>query len=66
MGRHLVSYLIKEIGLKRVIIVDKVPPALAWLDEEDTKIFDSDAVEFRSANLVNAGAHVRRCISVPV
>ncbi|CAG0915012.1 unnamed protein product [Notodromas monacha] len=53
VGRHLVAHLVEELGLEKVVVVDKVPPALAWFDDHHSRVFSSPQVEFRSANLMN-------------
>lgn len=38
-----------------VCVVDKVPPQIAWLNEEQNKVFNDERVVFKSANLINTG-----------
>lgn len=49
VGRHLTTYLVSKQLCSKVRVVDKVPPATAWLNEEHKAIFDQ--VDFRQANL---------------
>ncbi|VVC26195.1 Hypothetical protein CINCED_3A014887 [Cinara cedri] len=53
IGRHIVKYLVDN-GLASVIrVVDKVPPQIAWLNNDHKATFESSLVEFHSANLIN-------------
>ncbi|XP_055324737.1 uncharacterized protein LOC129579100 [Sitodiplosis mosellana] len=53
VGRHLVTYLIKNSLVSHVRVVDKTPPQLAWLNNQHMAAFNDNAVEFCSANLIN-------------
>ncbi|KAL5468720.1 hypothetical protein EMCRGX_G029830 [Ephydatia muelleri] len=53
VGRNLTSYLVKNELVSKVRVVDKVPPATGWLNEDHKAIFKSPIVEFKSANLAN-------------
>lgn len=55
IGRHLVSYLVNNKLASHIRVVDKVPPQMAWLNENHQQAFSSSLVEFKSANLVNPG-----------
>lgn len=37
----------------KVRVVDKVPPQIAWLNEDHKIAFESPVVEFHSANLIH-------------
>lgn len=54
VGRNLVTYLVNSPAVAHIVVVDKVPPAMAWLNEEHKAAFDSDKVTFKSCNLVHA------------
>jgi len=53
IGRHLVKYLVDNDLVSAVRVVDKVPPQIAWLNEDHRAAFESPIVEFHSANLIN-------------
>ncbi|KAG7174992.1 uncharacterized protein LOC121858644 [Homarus americanus] len=53
IGRHIVSEFVSKDVASSICVVDKVPPQIAWLNEQQTKIFEDDVVTFRSANLIN-------------
>lgn len=36
-------------------VIDKVPPQVAWLNEEEQTFFNNPLVTFVSANLINPG-----------
>ena len=55
IGRHFVSYLIKNDLVASVRVVDKVLPATAYLNAEHKEVFANPKVEFKQANLVNPG-----------
>lgn len=55
VGRNLLSYLISNDLVSYVRIVDKVPPQVAWLCPEHQVFYNDAKVEFKSANLINAG-----------
>ena len=55
IGRHFVSYLIKNDLVASVRVVDKVLPATAYLNVEHKEVFANPKVEFKQANLVNPG-----------
>lgn len=55
IGRHIVCELVRKDVCASVCVVDKVPPQIAWLNEEQMKVFNDDTVTFKSANLINAG-----------
>ncbi|XP_050696938.1 uncharacterized protein LOC126985741 isoform X2 [Eriocheir sinensis] len=56
IGRHIVCELVRKGVSVNVCVVDKVPPQIAWLNDEQTKVFNDDAVTFKSANLINAAS----------
>ncbi|XP_026816815.1 uncharacterized protein LOC113556204 [Rhopalosiphum maidis] len=53
IGRHLVKYLVDNDLASAVRVVDKVPPQIAWLNDDHKVAFESPIVEFISANLIN-------------
>lgn len=53
IGRHLVKHLVDYDLASAVRVVDKVPPQIAWLNEDHKAAFESPIVEFLSANLIN-------------
>ncbi|XP_045615049.1 dTDP-D-glucose 4,6-dehydratase [Procambarus clarkii] len=53
IGRHIVAELVVKDVTSTLCVVDKVPPQIAWLNEQQAKIFNDDVVTFRSANLIN-------------
>lgn len=55
IGRHFVSYLVKNNLVASVRVVDKVLPATAYLNVEHKEVFANPKVEFKQANLVNPG-----------
>ncbi|XP_066945840.1 uncharacterized protein [Macrobrachium rosenbergii] len=52
IGRHIVAELVAKDLASTICVVDKVPPQIAWLNDNHRKIFDEKVV-FRSANLIN-------------
>jgi nucleoside-diphosphate-sugar epimerase len=58
IGRHLVSYLVENNLVSKIRVADKVLPATAYLNPQHKKAFEDPKVEFKQANLVNAG----RCL----
>jgi len=55
IGRNLATYLLDNELAQEIRLADKTPPQMAWLNEEQARVFESDRVEFCSANLINAG-----------
>ncbi|XP_063909515.1 uncharacterized protein LOC135127114 [Zophobas morio] len=53
IGRNLVSFLVSNDLASAIRVVDKVPPQVAWLNEQCQKYFQNPIVEFKSANLIN-------------
>lgn len=53
IGRNLVTYLVENDLCSKIRAVDKVPPQTAWLNSRHKKAFESDVVQFKSANLVH-------------
>ncbi|KAI8503068.1 hypothetical protein Bbelb_188890 [Branchiostoma belcheri] len=51
IGRNLAEYLVSNELASKVRVVDKVPPATAWLGGRQKAIFER--IEFKSANLIN-------------
>ncbi|XP_016978518.1 uncharacterized protein LOC108044141 [Drosophila rhopaloa] len=56
IGRNLATYLLDNELAQEIRLADKTPPQMAWLNEEQERVFDSDRVEFCSANLINAAS----------
>ncbi|ALC47894.1 CG5854 [Drosophila busckii] len=56
IGRNLLTYLLNNDLTEEIRIVDKTPPQMAWLNEQQSKAFSNDKVEFCSANLINAAS----------
>ncbi|KAH8330386.1 hypothetical protein KR067_002021, partial [Drosophila pandora] len=56
IGRNLATYLLDNELAQEVRIADKTPPQMAWLNEEQSALFESDRLEFCSANLINAAS----------
>lgn len=55
IGRTLVAYLIDKNLVCKVRVVDKALPATAYLSNHHKNVFQDPRVEFKQANLVNAG-----------
>lgn len=55
IGRNFIVYLIKNNLAASIRVVDKVLPATAYLSAEQKEVFADPRVEFKQANLVNAG-----------
>ena len=55
IGRNFIVYLIKNNLAASIRVVDKVLPATAYLSAEQKEVFSDPRVEFKQANLVNAG-----------
>jgi len=53
IGRHVVKYLVDNNLASAVRVVDKVPPQIAWLNDDHKAAFESPVVEFHSANLIH-------------
>ena len=58
IGRNLVEQLLSTGVAKKIRVADKAMPALANLSEAHKKVFASDLVDYKQANLANPGAHV--------
>lgn len=56
VGRNLICFLVEHELCSKIRAVDKVPPPTAWLNGRHEKAFHHSTVEFRSANLINAGS----------
>ena len=55
IGRNFVTYLVENNLADSIRVADKIVPSIAYLSERVKKAFDDKRVEFRQANLVNAG-----------
>ncbi|CAH1974614.1 unnamed protein product [Acanthoscelides obtectus] len=55
IGRNIVYYWLKEKKVESIVVVDKVPPELAWMNQAHRDAFNDPRVEFKSANLVFPG-----------
>lgn len=55
IGRNMVKYLVDNNLASFIRVVDKVPPQIAWLNDDHKKAFESSSVEFHSANLIYQG-----------
>ncbi|KAF2358423.1 NAD-dependent epimerase/dehydratase [Trinorchestia longiramus] len=53
IGREVVRLLVSEDVAESVLVVDKVPPQMAWLGPKHQTAFKHDSVTFKSANLIN-------------
>ena len=53
VGRHLVTFIVKNQLASKVRVADKVPPATAWLNEEHkvSEFFPSGAL----SNILHEG-----------
>lgn len=49
------EYLLENDLVSFIRVVDKVPPQTAWLNPKHQQLFEHPSVEFKSANLINAG-----------
>lgn len=54
IGRNLVSHLLDNDLVEKITVVDKIPPQVAWLNEDHAHHFKDNRVTFKSANLINA------------
>lgn len=61
IGRHIVKYLVDNNLASVVRVVDKVPPQIAWLNNDHKAVFESSTVEFHSANLIHQSKHHWPC-----
>ncbi|CAH1974610.1 unnamed protein product [Acanthoscelides obtectus] len=52
IGRNIVYYWLKEHKAESIVVVDKVPPELAWMNQDHRDAFNDPRVQFRSANLI--------------
>ncbi|CAL1533091.1 unnamed protein product [Lymnaea stagnalis] len=53
IGRNLVDYLVRNKLARKIRVVDKVPPQMAWLNPRHLESFENPAVEFCQANIIN-------------
>lgn len=60
IGRTFVAHLIDNNLATNVRVVDKVLPATAYLTQHHKNVFADPRVEFKQANLGNAGIFVLR------
>ncbi|XP_063704933.1 dTDP-D-glucose 4,6-dehydratase [Culicoides brevitarsis] len=56
IGRNVVTFFVQNALVDKVVVVDKVPPQLSWMNDEVKAVFENDVVEFRSANLIHAAS----------
>ena len=49
------EYLLDNLLVSYLRVVDKVPPQTAWLNTKQQKLFEHPLLEFKSANLINPG-----------
>ena len=49
------AHLVDHDLAGRILVADKVPPPMAWLNGKHKTVFDNPRVEFKSANLLNPG-----------
>ncbi|XP_065841954.1 dTDP-glucose 4,6-dehydratase-like [Oscarella lobularis] len=59
VGRHLTTHLVENDLASKIRIVDKVPPAMAWLNDKHKAAFGDARVEFKSANLSSSASVTR-------
>uniref|UniRef100_A0A1A9W5Q6 NAD-dependent epimerase/dehydratase domain-containing protein n=1 Tax=Glossina brevipalpis TaxID=37001 RepID=A0A1A9W5Q6_9MUSC len=53
IGRNLITYLVENDLSQEIRVIDKTPPQMSWLNAKQMKAFESEKVEFCSANLIN-------------
>ncbi|KAK3799987.1 hypothetical protein RRG08_035586 [Elysia crispata] len=53
IGRNLVDYMVRNNLAKKIRVVDKVPPQMAWLNTKHSESFSSPMVEFKHSNLIH-------------
>lgn len=53
IGRNLLQYLVENMLVSKVIVVDKAMPQTSWLNKKHLALFENALVEYRSANLIN-------------
>lgn len=53
LGREIVLALVSGNVAAKVLVVDKVPPQMAWLGPRHLTAFKNPTVQFKSANLIN-------------
>ncbi|GFN83291.1 Dtdp-glucose 4,6-dehydratase [Plakobranchus ocellatus] len=53
IGRNLVDFLVDNSLVKKIRVVDKVPPQMAWLNTKHSQSFSSPKVEFKHSNLIH-------------
>ena len=47
------SHLVEGKLARKITVVDKVPPAMAWLNSRHRAAFEDESVTFRSGDLLN-------------
>lgn len=55
VGRHLIDHLVTNHLVSFVRAVDKTPPQMAWMNTRHLELFNSESVEYCSANLIREG-----------
>lgn len=55
IARNLVKFLIDQQLVSKIRVVDKQLPATAYLSKEFLSYYNNPIVEFKQANLTNAG-----------
>jgi nucleoside-diphosphate-sugar epimerase len=60
IGRNLVEHLLASGLCKKIRVADKQMPALANLNDKHKKVFESDVVDYKQANLANPGASEKK------
>ncbi len=63
IGRNLVEHLLASGLFKHIRVADKVMPALAGLSEKHKKVFESDVVDYKQANLANPSERTQHLFS---
>lgn len=53
IGRNLVSHLLDTDTATSIVVVDKMPPAMAWMNEKHKVAFEDDRVLFKAINLLS-------------
>eukprot|EP01120_Amphizonella_sp_Union-15-10_P008787 TRINITY_DN3228_c0_g3_i1.p1 TRINITY_DN3228_c0_g3~~TRINITY_DN3228_c0_g3_i1.p1 ORF type:complete len:369 (+),score=81.45 TRINITY_DN3228_c0_g3_i1:44-1150(+) len=55
VGRHLVSYLIKNNLVSKILVADKMLPQTAGLSAEEQKLYTHELVTYKQSNLAREG-----------
>ncbi|XP_063675688.1 dTDP-D-glucose 4,6-dehydratase-like [Bolinopsis microptera] len=53
IGRNLVSHLLDNELAETIVVIDKIPPAMAWLSAKHKTAFEDSKVTFKSINLLS-------------